>query len=116
MYFLNVEILSGKNCLVKAAAIRAVAFCLDDIEYFIAIIALGKPGNHFKNEFCVLELGILDNNRIEFLNIFRNNKRKLTNFADDLANTLDIIILRIVKNRLAHASDYSDFVHITSYT
>lgn len=116
MYFLDVEIFTGKNCFVKAAAVGAIALILHHVEYFIAVVTLSKTGNNFKDELCILEFGILGNNGIEFLNIFRNDQRKLADFANYFAYTLDIVFLRIVENSLAHTSYYSYFVHLTSCT
>ena len=46
---------AGQNGLVKAAAVRAVALMLDDIEKLVALVALGNPRNDIHHQLRLFQ-------------------------------------------------------------
>ena len=51
------EILAREDGFFKAAAVRAVALVLDDVEQLVALVAFGHAGNDVDDKLRVLEEG-----------------------------------------------------------
>ena len=111
MYFLDVEVLAGENCFLKAAAVGAVALVLDNIEYLVALVAFRHAGDDLKNELRVLQRRLGGDGGVQLLDIFGDDERQLADLAYDLAYPLDVVGLRVIKDGFAHAPHYADLVH-----
>lgn len=114
VYFSDGAFSAGKDGLFKAAAVRAIALMLNNVEYLITIVALGKTGNGVHDKLCPVKDSALDDRRIDLLNILGNDERKLTDIKYDLVDLFDIVFLCKVFYGAKDLSDNSDLVHITS--
>ena len=84
MYFLDVEVLAGENCFLKAAAVGAIALVLNDIEQLVAFVAFSHSGNDIYHKLCALEPCIPNDDGIYILNILGDDQRQLAYIEDDL--------------------------------
>ena len=108
------EILAGEDGFFKASAVRAVALVLDDIENFVALVALGHAGYDIHDELRALKYRSLGRNGINLLDILRDDERQLADIQNDLVYLLDIVFGGEAFDR-AHDLLYNTYLmHITS--
>ena len=95
------EILTGENRFLKAAAVRAIALMLYDVEYLVTLVALGKTGDDIHDELHAVKYRPLRCDGVDLLDVLGDDERQLADVKHDLLDPVDTVFLR----KVLHCAD-----------